>query len=214
MRFSVMIYLLVISSLLFSGSFHKEFPLQTWNSHYPESAWGAVYSKNIVTRLVSDKVVAVNVYKTKEISTESGAGPFKDIAHTIVLMLFSTIISLMLSYVLKEAVFIENRVIENIDNVYSKIIYISGANLWRKFLTDNAAQWDEVHTEPSTFTQISFEFDLSSNFLSERFDHYTLVSTSTLYVYEEEIVNAFFEIVKNGKKLPHGASFSFGWPYE
>lgn len=84
MRFSVMIYLLVISSLLFSGSFHKEFPLQTWNSHYPESAWGAVYSKNIVTRLVSDKVVAVNVYKTKEISTEYDEGPFKDIAHTYV----------------------------------------------------------------------------------------------------------------------------------
>lgn len=84
MRFSVVIYLLVISSLLFSGSFHKEFPLQTWNSQYPESAWGAVYSKNIVTKLVSDKVVAVNVYKTKEISADPGAGSFGDIAHTYV----------------------------------------------------------------------------------------------------------------------------------
>jgi len=102
-----------------------------------------------------------------------------NIGVAIVLMLFATIISLMLSYVLKEAVFIENRVMENIDNVYSKIIYISGANLWRKFLTDNAVQWDEVHSEPSTFTQVSFEFDLSSNFLSERFDRYILASTFT-----------------------------------
>jgi hypothetical protein len=132
-----------------------------------------------------------------------------NIGVAIVLMLFATIISLMLSYVLKEAVFIENRVMENIDNVYSKIIYISGANLWRKFLTDNAVQWDEVHSEPSTFTQVSFEFDLSSNFLSERFDRYILASTSTLYIYEEEIVNVFFEIIRNGKKL----SQAFAWDF-
>jgi len=27
-------------------------------------------------------------------------------------------------------------------------------------------------------------------------------------------VNVFFEIIRNGKKLSHGTSFSFGWPYE
>ncbi|EKF49963.1 hypothetical protein H17ap60334_02678 [Thermosipho africanus H17ap60334] len=65
----------------------------------------------------------------------------------IILIFFSALSALLLSYLFKDAINVEKKIIETVDNTYSKILYISGANIWRKFLTENAAYWDDIQAE-------------------------------------------------------------------
>ncbi|MBB6062288.1 hypothetical protein HNP65_000710 [Thermosipho japonicus] len=138
----------------------------------------------------------------------------------IILIFFSALSALLLSYLFKDAINVEKKIIETVDNTYSKILYISGANIWRKFLTENAAYWDDIQAEfedasisgNSTRTQMVLNTYLEYNLGSKKKYDYTLVSTTTTYIFEEKYINVIFEILKNEAQLSKGMSFDFGWP--
>ncbi|MBT1247965.1 MULTISPECIES: VCBS repeat-containing protein [unclassified Thermosipho (in: thermotogales)] len=74
--------MLLISFLSFAETYTATFPISNWSQQYPEKAWGAIYVKNISTRVVEDKIVAVNVYKINDISAVPGYGPFTQVSQT------------------------------------------------------------------------------------------------------------------------------------
>ncbi|ONN27338.1 alpha integrin [Thermosipho affectus] len=74
--------MLLISFVSFAETYTATFPISNWSQQYPEKAWGAIYVKNISTRVVEDKIVAVNVYKINDISAVPGYGPFTQVSQT------------------------------------------------------------------------------------------------------------------------------------
>lgn len=74
--------ILIISIIVYAGAFSKEFPIQNYNPQYPESAWGAIFAKNIVTRIVNKKLIAVNPLKINGVSANPGEGPFNNVSQT------------------------------------------------------------------------------------------------------------------------------------
>ncbi|ABR30760.1 hypothetical protein SU69_04590 [Thermosipho melanesiensis] len=139
---------------------------------------------------------------------------FLNISIGIILIFFSVISSVLLSYLLKDALHIQEKVLETVDNTYTKIMFISGANVWKKFLTDNAAFWDYIQSESdfqknTTFTwNAKFKYNLNTY----REINYTLLSTTTVYIYVDKYINVIFGLKKDGKGILQGVSFDFGWP--
>ncbi|WP_448379167.1 FG-GAP repeat domain-containing protein [Fervidobacterium sp.] len=58
------------------------FPISNYDQSKPESAFGAVYARNISVRVIGTNVVAVNAYKIQTVQADPGAGPFKDVSQT------------------------------------------------------------------------------------------------------------------------------------
>ncbi|ABR30756.1 alpha integrin [Thermosipho melanesiensis] len=73
---------LLFSAIYFSETYSVVFPTENWSQQYPEKAWGAIYIKNISTRVEEGKIVAVNVYKINDISASPGYGPFSQVSQT------------------------------------------------------------------------------------------------------------------------------------
>lgn len=78
----LIIYALFLITLTFGGKYSAEFPINNWNQQHPESAWGAVFIKNISTRVINNKIVAVNSYKIDEISSSPSSEFFRDVSGT------------------------------------------------------------------------------------------------------------------------------------
>lgn len=135
----------------------------------------------------------------------------------IILIFFSSISALLISYLLSDAIDIRKKTIEAIDHSYSKILSISGANIWKKFLTDNGAYWDFIQSESEETnkanTQLVFNSYIKYNLIgNDSTINYTVVSTTTTYIYSEKYINVVLEFFKNGIKQPIGMSIDFGWP--
>ncbi|OOC43525.1 hypothetical protein [Thermosipho sp. 1074] len=139
---------------------------------------------------------------------------FLNISVGIVLIFFSAVSALLLSYLSRDAIHVQEKVLESIDNTYTKIMYVSGANIWKKFLTENAAFWDYIQKESDPYknTSLVFNTNFKYNLNSTREVVYTLVSTTTTYVYVDKYINVIFELKKDGKIIDQGISFDFGWP--
>ncbi|MDK2886704.1 MAG: hypothetical protein PWP54_1267 [Thermosipho sp. (in: thermotogales)] len=78
----LIISLILLEIFLMAGTFTAKFPIENYSQQYPEKAWGAIFVKNIATRVVKGKIVAVNVYKINSVSTDPGSGPFQDVSQT------------------------------------------------------------------------------------------------------------------------------------
>ncbi|SHH29013.1 FG-GAP repeat domain-containing protein [Thermosipho atlanticus] len=75
-------YLILLQIVLIAGTFTAKFPILNYSQQYPEKAWGAIFIKNIATRVIEGKIVAVNVYKINAIYADSDSGPFSDVSQT------------------------------------------------------------------------------------------------------------------------------------
>ncbi|MBB6062292.1 hypothetical protein HNP65_000714 [Thermosipho japonicus] len=74
--------ILFVLSYLFADVYTAQFPISNWSQQYPEKAWGAIFVKNVSTRVVDKKIVAVNVYKIIDITADPGYGPFGQVSQT------------------------------------------------------------------------------------------------------------------------------------
>ncbi|MDK2886708.1 MAG: hypothetical protein PWP54_1271 [Thermosipho sp. (in: thermotogales)] len=137
-----------------------------------------------------------------------------NITMALILLLFSSFVVLIISPLMKETIEIEQRTFESIENTFSKILFISTANMWKKFLTDNAAFWDEIQSSEgnSKYTQINFDSYIKYKFYSEKNVTYLVNSTTTSYVFVDKYISTISEIKRNGLKLPYKTTFEFGWP--
>ncbi|MBO8161230.1 MAG: hypothetical protein H0Z24_06295 [Thermosipho sp. (in: Bacteria)] len=137
-----------------------------------------------------------------------------NITMALILLLFSSFVALIMSPLIKEAIQIEQRTFESLENTFSKVMFVSTANIWKKFLTDNAAYWDEIQSSDnkSKYTRIDFNSYLKYNFFSEKIFNYTISSTTTSYVFVDKYISTFTDIKKGGLKLPYKTTFEFGWP--
>jgi len=138
----------------------------------------------------------------------------------LLLFVFASLSALVMVNILKDVVNIENRIIDSIDNSYSTILTVSAANIWRKFLTDNAAYWDYIQSEDNPASSTNFKLNgyikLNFSAKNEKTYNYSLSSTTTVYRFSEKYINVIFDISKKTKdsenKLPFSSSFDFGWP--
>ncbi|MBO8161234.1 MAG: VCBS repeat-containing protein [Thermosipho sp. (in: Bacteria)] len=73
---------LLVATFFIAGTFSARFPIANYSQQYPEKAWGAIYVKNIATRVIKGKIVAVNIFKITSVSAKPGAGPFQDVSQT------------------------------------------------------------------------------------------------------------------------------------
>jgi len=58
------------------------FPISNYDQSKPESAFGAVYARNISVRVIGNNAVAVNAFKIQTVQADPGAGPFSDVSQT------------------------------------------------------------------------------------------------------------------------------------
>ena len=81
-RFILLSLIFFVLNYLFADVYTAEFPISNWSQQYPEKAWGAIFVKNVSTRVVDKKIVAVNVYKIIDITADPGYGPFGQVSQT------------------------------------------------------------------------------------------------------------------------------------
>lgn len=81
-RFIFLFLIFFVLNYLFADVYTAEFPVSNWSQQYPEKAWGAIFVKNVSTRVVDKKIVAVNVYKIIDITADPGYGPFGQVSQT------------------------------------------------------------------------------------------------------------------------------------
>ncbi|MBZ4650787.1 VCBS repeat-containing protein [Thermosipho sp. (in: thermotogales)] len=81
-RFILLSLIFFVLNYLFADVYTAEFPVSNWSQQYPEKAWGAIFVKNVSTRVVDKKIVAVNVYKIIDITADPGYGSFGQVSQT------------------------------------------------------------------------------------------------------------------------------------
>ncbi|SHH28935.1 hypothetical protein [Thermosipho atlanticus] len=137
-----------------------------------------------------------------------------NISMALILLLFSSFVALIISPLMKEAIEIEQRTFESIENTYSKILFLSTANMWKKFLTDNAAFWDDIQSSDgnATYTELNFNSYLKYRFSTEKNISYLVTSTTTSYIFVSKYISTIADIKRDGSELPYKTTFEFGWP--
>ncbi|QTA38929.1 VCBS repeat-containing protein [Thermosipho ferrireducens] len=63
-------------------TFSATYPTLPIDQQHPEKSWGFVYTKNIVTRVVNNKVYLLQKFDVETINAESSSGAFKDVSQT------------------------------------------------------------------------------------------------------------------------------------
>ncbi len=94
MKRLVVIILTIVSIIVTAGTFTSpNYPLTDSNpmyQQYPELRWGAVFQKNVVTKLINNKTVLVNALKIQSVTASPGAGPFTDVSGTYAANIFGS----------------------------------------------------------------------------------------------------------------------------
>jgi len=142
------------------------------------------------------------------------------ISIALLLLTLSSVAALMIAGVMKEVLDISSRVESSLDTAMSRIVVMSAANIWAKFLTDNGGYWDSIQPEPSAMIPQPRPSTLvvNGNYLkldfaeAEKTINYVVNSKTVMHSKFDKYISVEFRVVKNGQELPFGAVFDFGWP--
>ncbi|MGB9613946.1 MAG: hypothetical protein ACP5PP_08440 [Fervidobacterium sp.] len=143
------------------------------------------------------------------------------ISISLLIFLLASLSATVISSVMRETIEVESRIQASLDNSKARLLMISSANIWTKFLTDNGAFWDEIQysnvgsilKDSGPVTGFSLDDYIKINLNdSERTIQYSLTSTTTVYESVERFITVSMDVFKNGQKTAFGGSFDFGWP--
>ncbi len=133
----------------------------------------------------------------------------------LILLAFAILSSIVLNGIIKDVVDTDQRLTEYLDRTYSRIIIMSHANIWKKFLSENIAFWDLIHNNETATVKTSSRFSESkleiklSNFADSLMSTYESVSVSEHR--EEMYLVVSYKMIKNGQTIPFSAELGFGW---
>ncbi|ODN30483.1 hypothetical protein [Fervidobacterium thailandense] len=139
------------------------------------------------------------------------------ISVALIILIISSISVLFLSGIMREIFQTEQRITESIENSYSRLLILSGTNIWQYFLSINAAYWDYIRTADDTGptalnTEISFNTAINFGFQRSSTTNYTLSSLTVFHEGAQKLMSVRFNIIKNGQPYPYSAVVDFGWP--
>lgn len=139
------------------------------------------------------------------------------ISVALVIFVISSISVLFLSGIMKELFQAEQRISESIENSYSRLLILSGTNIWQYFLSINAAYWDYIRTADDTGptalnTEISFSASINFGLQRTSASNYTVSSLTVFHEGAQKLMSVRFNIIKNGQTYPYSAVVDFGWP--
>lgn len=139
------------------------------------------------------------------------------ISVALVILVISSISVLFLSGIMKELFQAERRITESIENSYSRLLILSGTNIWQHFLSINAAYWDYIRTADDTGptalnTEISFNAAINFGLQRTSASNYIVNSITIFHEGTQKLMSVQFSIIKNGQPYPYSAVVDFGWP--
>lgn len=142
------------------------------------------------------------------------------ISVALLIFLLASLSTFLISGILKEVIEVESRVQSSLNSSKARLMMISNANIWTKFLTDNGGFWDEIQYDfqNTEGTVTCIDFRNNSDYVrinignSEKVTNYSVVATTTQFSKIDRYIRVNMEVLINGEKTPFGGQFDFGWP--